>query len=66
MLSGISRKELEMELEKRRHNLSVVQELIDQNPQTGSKLVEVRDFLLHRIKAIEQELRRRSELVVTA
>ena len=47
---------LQAQLDERRRNLRIIEELIDADPEPNEKLVSVRDFLLRRIKTIEQEL----------
>ncbi len=51
-----SRRATKEELARRRHNLSVIEEVISKDENPDSKLIEVRDFLIRRIKQIESDL----------
>jgi len=47
---------LTTQLENRKRNLAVIEETIQSDPNSGEKLVPVKDFLAHRIESIELEL----------
>lgn len=44
------------ELEERKHNLRVIEECIQADPNPSPKLIEVREFLLARINSLESSL----------
>ncbi len=48
--------QLNSQLEERRRNLRVIDELIEADPKANKKLLEVREFLARRINIIEREL----------
>ena len=48
--------QLQSQLAERQRNLRIIEECIQADSQPNEKLLEVRDFLRHRIKAIEEEL----------
>ncbi len=48
--------ELQSQLAERRRNLRIIEECIQADPEPNEKLMAVRDFLLNRIKVIEEGL----------
>jgi len=56
-MKGKKSDKLASQLENRKRNLAVIEETIQSDPQSGDRLVPVKDFLSHRIESMELELR---------
>ena len=51
-----SKRKILSQIENRKHNLAVLQEVIQSDTRSAEKLVPIRDFLSNRIRTLEQEL----------
>lgn len=51
-----AKKKIISQIENRKHNLAVVQEVIQTDARSAEKLVPVRDYLSNRIQVLEREL----------